>query len=187
VADQVTRGAARLAALIAVPVALVAGLVAFWTLGRSGSDSPGPTLPSVQATGPVAMAAPPLSDDTAVACRALLSRLPDALRDRPRRPVTAGPEQNAAYGDPAATLACGAGPRPSIAPTDDLLVMDGVCWYEADEKDGTTWYAVDRQVPVTVHFPAAYQPPAQWAIQFSDPIALSLNPITDTPAGCHDA
>jgi hypothetical protein len=184
-ADRDTRGAARLAAFIAVPMALVAGLGAYWALGRSGSGTPGPTLPSVQASGPVAMAAPPLSDDAAVACRALLSKLPDALRDRPRRPVTAGPEQNAAYGDPAVTLTCGAGPRPSIPPTDDVLVMDTVCWYEADDKTGTTWYAVDRQVPVTVHFPAAYQPAAQWAIEFSDPIVQSLNPITDVPSGCH--
>jgi hypothetical protein len=187
VADQVTRGAARLAASIAVPVALVAGLVAFWALGRSGSGTAGPTLPSVQASGPVTMAAPPLSDEAAVDCRALLSRLPDALRDRPRRPVTAGAEQNAAYGDPVVTLACGAGPRPSIPPTGDLLVMNTVCWYEVDDKDGTTWYAIDRQVPVTVHFPKAYQPAAQWAIEFSNPIAESLLPITDVPAGCHDA
>jgi hypothetical protein len=186
-ADEQTRGAAWLAAFIAVPLALVAGLVAFWALGRSHSGTAGPTLPSVQASGPVTMAAPPLSDEAAVACRALLSQLPEALRDRPRRPVTAGPEQNAAYGDPAVTLACGAGPRPSIAPTDDVLVMNSVCWYETGDKDGTTWYAIDRQVTVTVHLPAAYQPAAQWAIEFSNPIALSLNPITDVPSGCHDA
>jgi len=66
-------------------------------------------------------------------------------------------------------------------------VMNTVCWYEADDKDGTTWYAIDRQVPVTVHFPKAYQPAAQWAIEFSNPIAESLLPITDVPSGCHDA
>jgi Protein of unknown function (DUF3515) len=185
VADQATRGAARTAALIAVPTALVAGLLAYWGLNRS-SATPGPTLPSVQATGPVAMAAPPLSDDTAVACRALLSQLPDALRDRPRRPVTAGAEQNAAFGDPAITLACGAGPRPSIAPTADLLVLNNVCWYETDDKDGTTWYPVDRVVPIAVHLPAAYQPAAQWAIEFSNPVAGSIRSITDVPTGCKD-
>ena len=186
-ADQETRGVARLAASIAVPVALVAGLAAYWALGRTGSGNPGPTLPSVQATGPVNMAAPRLSEDVAVDCRALLAQLPDALRDRPRRPVTEGAEQNAAYGDPVVTLACGAGPRPSIPPTGHLLVMNSVCWYEADDKDGTTWYAIDRMVPVTVHLPAAYQPAAQWAIEFSNPIAESLLPITDVPSGCHDA
>ena len=46
-ADQETRGVARLAASIAVPVALVAGLAAYWALGRTGSGNPGPTLPSV--------------------------------------------------------------------------------------------------------------------------------------------
>jgi hypothetical protein len=184
VVDQVTRRAARLAALIAVPVALVAGLLAFRELSRAGS--PGPTLPSVQATGPVAMAAPPLSDEAAVACRALLSQLPAALRDRPRRPVTAGAEQNAAYGDPAVTLACGAGPRPSVPPTADLLVLNNVCWYEADEAGGTTWYAIDREVPITVHFPAAYRPAAQWAIEFSNPVAGSVRSITAVPTGCRN-
>lgn len=182
-ADQAARSAARTAALIAVPVALLAGLVAFWGLNRT-PGSPGPTLPSVQASGPVTMAAPTLPEDTAVACRALLSQLPAALRDRPRRPVTAGAEQNAAYGDPAITLACGAGPRPSIAPTADLLVLNNVCWYETDDGDGTTWYPVDRTVPVTVHLPAAYQPAAQWAIEFSNPVAGSIRSITDVPTGC---
>jgi Protein of unknown function (DUF3515) len=169
VADQVTRGAARLAALIAVPVAVVAGLLAFRGLSRAGD--PGPTLPSVQAT---------------VACRALLSQLPAALRDRPRRPVTAGAEQNAAYGDPAVTLACGAGPRPSVPPTADLLVLNNVCWYEVDDAGGTTWYAIDREVPVTVHLPAPYRPAAQWAIEFSNPIAGAVRSITAVPTGCRN-
>jgi Protein of unknown function (DUF3515) len=184
VADQVTRGAARLAALIAVPVAVVAGLLAFRGLSRAGD--PGPTLPSVQATGPVTMAAPPLSGEAAVACRALLSQLPAALRDRPRRPVTAGAEQNAAYGDPAVTLACGAGPRPSVPPTADLLVLNNVCWYEVDDAGGTTWYAIDREVPVTVHLPAPYRPAAQWAIEFSNPIAGAVRSITAVPTGCRN-
>jgi hypothetical protein len=130
------------------------------------------------------MAAPPLSAQASVACRALLSQLPAALRDRPRRPVTAGAEQNAAFGDPAVTLACGAGPRPSFAPTADLLSLNNVCWYETDGKDGTTWYAIDREVPITVHLPPAYQPAAQWVIEFSDPIAGSVRSITDVPSGC---
>jgi hypothetical protein len=169
--------------MIAVPVALLAGLLVFWGLNRA-SGTPVPTLPSVQASGPVPMSAPALSEQAAVACRALLSQLPATLRDRPRRPVTAGAEQNAAYGDPPATLACGAGSGPSVPPTDDVLMLDGVCWYAADGKDGTTWYTLDREVPITVHFPAAYQQSASWAIEFSGPIAATVRSITAVPAGC---
>jgi hypothetical protein len=164
-----------MAALIAVPIALATGALVFWQLDRA--TQPGPTLPSVQATGAVRMDAPALSDDATVACRALLSQLPDALSDRPRRPVTAGPEQNAAYGDPAITLACGVG-TPSVPPTDEVSVLDGVCWYSAPDKTGTTWYTLDRVVPITVRIPAAYQHTAEWAIDFSAPIAGSVRSLT---------
>jgi GNAT superfamily N-acetyltransferase len=36
-----------------------------------------------------------------------VSQLPATVRDLTQRPVTAGAEQNAAYGDPALTVACG--------------------------------------------------------------------------------
>jgi hypothetical protein len=165
-----------MAALIAVPVALAAGALVFWQLERA--TDPGPQLPKVQATGPVTMDAPALSADATLACRALLSQLPDALADRPRRPVTAGPEQNAAFGDPPITLACGSGAPPSVPPTDDVSWLNGVCWYAAPDKTGTTWYTLDRVVPITVRIPAAYKRTAEWAIDFSAPIAGSVKSVT---------
>jgi uncharacterized protein DUF3515 len=182
VADRDSRSAARLAALIALPVAVAAGLVVFAVLGGFGSATPGPR-PS-PATGPVAMAAPSLPAPAATTCRALLARLPDTLDDRKRRPVTAGPEQNAAYGDPAITLACG-GPLPSVAPTDDVYVMSGVCWYATPGRDGTAWTAIDRTVPVTVTVPASYDNSGQWANRFSDAIVASVPATTKVPSGCH--
>ncbi|MFC7763591.1 DUF3515 family protein [Catellatospora bangladeshensis] len=65
-------------------------------------------------TAPVAVPAPSLNARQTTVCRALLSQLPDRLQDLPRRDVTAGHEQNAAYGDPAVTVACGAAPVPSL-------------------------------------------------------------------------
>jgi hypothetical protein len=185
VADQVTRGAARLAAGIALPIALAAGLVAFWGLGGFGS---GPAKPSAsarpQATSAVAMAAPSLADRPATVCRALLAGLPGALRDRPRRPVTAGPEQNAAYGDPAITLACGAGAPPSIEPTADVYPLSGVCWYAAPGPDATTWSTLDREVSITVTVPNSYSGQGQWVIEFSGPIVASVPSIKTAPTGC---
>ncbi len=185
-AEQATRGAARLAALIALPVAVVAGLLVFRVLGGFGAPATHPSgSPAPQATSTVPMAAPSLPDPAATVCRALLAALPDAVRDRKRRPVSAGPEQNAAYGDPAITLACGAGPPPSLAPTDDVYAMSGVCWYAAPGGDATAWTAIDRTVTVTVTVPNGYSNSGQWANEFSGPIVASVPARSDVPFGCH--
>ena len=179
-----TRTAARLAAVIALPVAVLAGILAFRILGGPAAR-PAPS-PSAQATGPVAMAAPNLSPQTATVCRALLAALPDSLRDRRRRPVPAGPEQNAAYGDPPITLACGAGPLPSIDPTGEVYPLSGVCWYARPGRDTTAWTAVDRVVTITVTVPNSYAGQGQWVIEFSGPVISSVPSITAVPSGCHD-
>jgi len=187
VADQATRGAARLAAGIALPVALLAGLLAFWVFGGfGGSDraQPAASSPRPQATGPVAMPAPSLPARPATVCRALLSTLPDTLRDRTRRPVSAGPEQNAAYGDPAITLACGAGPRPSVDPVAEVYPLSGVCWYAVPGPDTTAWTALDREVTITVTVPNSYSGQGQWVIGFSGPIVASVPAVTSVPSGC---
>jgi len=105
--DPVSRRAARLAALIALPVALVAGFVTFRVLAPGGSASGDGAAPGGGATTAVDVAAPSLAPRTATVCRALLAKLPATLGDLTRRPVTAGAEQNAAYGDPPVTVACG--------------------------------------------------------------------------------
>jgi Protein of unknown function (DUF3515) len=178
-----TRAAARLAALIAVPVAVVAGFIAFRILGTSGTPVAAPSAP--QASTPVTMRAPSLPAQTATVCRALLAALPDALRDRARRPVTAGAEQNAAYGDPPITLACDAAPLPSVAPTDDVYVMSGVCWYAVPGTGSTAWTAIDRTVTVTVTIPNSYQSQGQWANEFSGAIVSAVPATTTVPFGCH--
>jgi hypothetical protein len=173
--------AARLATLIALPVALVVGIASFWLLGGFRTNQP--ARPHPQSTAPVQMSAPPLSPPQAAACRELLVRLPGALRDRPRRPVTAGPEQNAAYGDPPITLACGVPPI-SLPPTADVYALSGVCWYSQPGNGGTVWTTVDRDTPVRVTVPAAYHSPGQWVIEFSAPIAATLPRAANVPAGC---
>jgi hypothetical protein len=183
VADRDTRGATRLAAVIALPVALVAGLVSVWVLGGFRSPHPA-TSPAPQATGAVAMAAPRLSPSPAAVCRALVAALPDVLRDRHRRPVSAGAGQNAAYGDPPITLACGTGPLPSVEPTADVYALSGVCWYARPGRDSTAWTAVDRTVTITVTVPNGYSGQGQWVIEFSGPIVASVPASTAVPSGC---
>lgn len=129
------------------------------------------------------MAAPPLEERQATVCRALLSQLPDTIRDRPQRQVTAGHEQNAAFGDPAITLACG-GALPSFPAADWVFSLDGVCWHPDSTK--TQWTTVDREVPVTVNVPQEYDQPGQWVIAFSSSIVASV-PSGDMPSGCEDS
>jgi hypothetical protein len=155
--DPVTRRAARLAALIALPAALLAGVVAFRVLaGREGGDGASPPAATTRAaTTPVDVPAPSLAPRASVVCRALLAKLPDRLGELARRPVTAGAEQNAAYGDPAVTLACGtAGPTPPAGA--QYFAINGICWYAEDGKDVRTWALQGREVPLVVRVPSAY-------------------------------
>ncbi|MEU8298191.1 DUF3515 family protein [Micromonospora sp. NPDC048909] len=175
-----------ISALIALPVTL---LVAGFVLAQLSPDTPAPT-PSAsattaraQSTAPVEMAAPALAARPATVCRALLSQLPPTVRDLNQRPVTAGPEQNAAYGDPALTVACG-GAEPTIPPTDEVWMVNKVCWHAAEQTDATVLTTVDRETAVTVRVPRAYGQPLQWAAPISDTIVASVPSGGDTPAGC---
>ncbi|GIH13572.1 DUF3515 family protein [Rugosimonospora africana] len=182
-ADQATRGAARLAAFVAVPIALVVGLVAFKVLsGHVGSATPGP-----QATSPVPMAAPALADQPATICRALIAKLPGQIQGKQRRPVTAGPEQNAAYGDPAITLGCDAGPQPAVPATATVYPLSNVCWYAQTGKHSSTWTTLGRSVPVRITVPNGYDQPGQLVIEFSNPVAAAEPTVTSgLPTGCQD-
>jgi hypothetical protein len=175
-ADPDTRRAARLAALVAVPVALVTGFVAFQILSPdTAGDTPGETG-APAATTPVEMPAPSLADRPAIVCRALLARLPDRLGDLVRRPVTAGAEQNAAYGDPAVTIACGAtGPTPPDGA--QYFAINGVCWYAEEGRDAAAWTLQEREVPVVVMVPRAYT--AQDLVDLAKPITEAIEKKTD--------
>src|SRR5689334_15875675 len=120
--DRTTRSAALWAAAVAVPVAVLVGVVVYFQVLRPAGPpaAPRPTVTaaaSVPST-PVTMAAPALPAAAGAVCRTVVSQLPATIRNLPRRPVSAGPEQNAAYGEPAITLACGI-PTPAMCPTVD--------------------------------------------------------------------
>jgi hypothetical protein len=166
---------ARLATLVALPVALVVGILVYFGLKPSdtthqpaaGSPAPGPTPNSA----PVAVSTSPLAGRPTLVCRALLARLPERLGDLSRRPVTAGAEQNAAYGDPPVTLACGV-PGPSAATDAQFLRLSGICWYASPGADGTVWSLQAREVPLTVGVPARYE--GQLLIGLSEAIGSSI-------------
>jgi hypothetical protein len=184
VADNVSRSAARTAALVAIPVGLLAGVLALLVLGNvlGGAAAPDPTTsPGPASTEPVPLAARDLTERQQTACRALLAQLPEQVRDLAQRPVTAGPEQNAAYGDPPITLECGVA-EAEYPPTDQVWRLDSVCWHASG--DGTRWVTVDREVPVRVTVPDSYHGPGQWAAEFNATIAATLLSADDIPTGC---
>jgi hypothetical protein len=186
-ADQVTRGAARLAALVALPIAVVAGLLVFRQLNDPGPPTATPSAsatPRAVPSAPVPMAVPPLPAREATVCRALTSQLPADVRGLPQRKVTGGAEQNAAYGEPPITLSCGV-PAATFPPTDDVYRLNQVCWHAAPGGGGTVWTTVDREVPVRVVVPTGYEPAGQWTIAFSNPVAASVPSVAEgVPSGC---
>src|SRR5690606_23942951 len=132
----------------------------------------------------VSMPAPSLSERAAVVCRGLIARLPDELGGLPRRPVTDGSEQNAAYGEPPRQVACGA--QPVVLPSDStatVYLLQDVCWYAEQTADGTRWTTVDREVPVAVTIPASVSEPGQWVAALSKYVAATPSG-GQPPSGC---
>lgn len=182
--DPATRAAALWATVIALPAAVVAGLVAFAQLSpEQPSADPSPSAARPQPTEPVTMAAPKLEERPATVCRALLANLPASLDDLQQRPVSAGPEQNAAYGDPPITLSCGV-PAPTVPPTDQVWVVNGVCWHPVEQPETVTLTTVDREVPVQLSVPRSYDRPLQWAAPIAKTVAASVPPADSAPSGC---
>ncbi|BCJ57988.1 DUF3515 family protein [Micromonospora endophytica] len=184
--DRSNRSAALIATAVALPVALLVGAFAFAKLApdtTTAAPEPTPTTARPQSTAPVEMAAPALAERPAVVCRALLSQLPASIRDLSQRPVSAGPEQNAAYGDPAVTVACG-GAEPEVQPTDHLTLVNSVCWHATERADVTELTTLDRETAVTVRVPHFYGEALQWVAPVSRTIVESIRSAGPAPSGC---
>jgi hypothetical protein len=197
--DPTTRRAALWATVIAVPVAVVVGLVVFAQVRPEPAADAKPAAsagaPVAVPATPVQMTAPKLSKRAAEVCLAVTSQLPPTVRNLPARKVTAGPEQNAAWGEPPLTLACGVtqpqmcetlDAGPGCVPLDtELLLMNGVCWYAAQQPAGPVFTTMDREIPVQVTVPTGYEQPAQWANEFSDIVVMTDKSKTEgVPSGC---
>ncbi|GGJ76398.1 hypothetical protein GCM10010123_02960 [Pilimelia anulata] len=184
--DPLRRGAARLATAVALPFALLAGVGGYLLLRPAPAEPDPPAAGAAPRPVPstaVPMPAPRLAGAAAARCRELLAALPAVARDLPRRAVAAGREQNAAYGEPPLTLACG-GPAATVPPTAQLLRLDGVCWYGRAGGTGSVWTTVDRAVPVTLAVPPPVDGAAQRVIDFSAPVVGAIPRHPAPPPGC---
>ncbi len=184
--DPVRRRAARAATLVALPMAIGVAVVSLWLFGAfSGPPAGAPPSPGhTRPTSAVTLAVPVLPAERALVCRGVVAQLPETVLDRPRRGVT-GPEQNAAYGEPPVTLACGAPPA-SLAPTADVTTLSGVCWFTETTASATVWTTVDRRTPVRVTVPGSAAGSAQAVIAFSTAIVANDPVAAAIPTGCHD-
>jgi hypothetical protein len=196
--DPATRGAALWATAIAVPVAILAGLLIFWQIAPRDEPAAAPqaSAPASMPATPVQMEAPKLAASTAQVCLAVTSQLPTTLRGLPARKVSAGPEQNAAWGQPPVTLACGVaqptmcervdGGHPGCVPLDAVMFkMNGVCWWGQDGPATDVFTTMDRAVAVRVSVPGSFEQTAQWANEFSDPVVRTVKSVTTgVPTGC---
>jgi Protein of unknown function (DUF3515) len=188
-ADRASRRAALYATLVAVPVAVLVGVIAFAYIASRTSKAaalPSASPSAVVPSRAVALPAPKLSPAHAQACLAFIAQLPTQLRNLPERHVTAGAEQNAAFGEPPVTVECGA-PEVRPAATATVYPISGVCWFAATGTASTVWTTLDREVPVAVTVPNTYAPggsgSAQWAAEFSAPL-VSAMPSINTPYHC---
>jgi Protein of unknown function (DUF3515) len=187
VADEVTRSAARLALVIALPVAAVAGLLAFWALrGLSHRPAPDASPPAGAATGaPLALPARSLPAADATTCAVFIAHLPTTVRGRGARPITGGAEQNAGYGEPPIRIACGGVPVPSVAPDAQVWTLSGICWYAEQSGSGaSTWTTLDRRVPVAITVPGGLAGAGGWVQEFSAPITAWVPSLAHPPAHC---
>ena len=167
------RGAALSAAILALPIALLAGVGAFALLG---GFSPHRSAPRTAATGPVTAEAPPPSPGLDKPCATLLNRLPRVLAGNAARPVTAAPDRVVAWGDPPVVLRCGVARPAAAGAAAQEFVVDGVPWVYADEHGTGVWTTTKRTAYVEVRMPPKYHGTGSQLIltELAAPIAESL-------------
>ncbi len=150
---------------------LAAALLLLSTGCTSSGDDPAP-----QATGPVDVEVPSVSDEVRRSCAALVAALPVEVDPGVRRrPVTGDDALTAAWGEPPVTLACGV---PDPDRPDEPVTVNGVGWSVRDIGAGYRWTTRDLAVNVAVDVPDAYENGAEIVNPLCAPILAALEPST---------
>ncbi len=142
-----------MATAIALPVALLVGLVAA----------------RVTADRPVPVKNPPNSALSARLCSDLTGALPRRLAELDARIVDGDKRLTAAWGDPPVTLRCGIIATPS--PLGQLVTLDGIDWTTVIGKSTVTWLTVGRRATVEVTVPRRYDAQGPMLAQLSPAIS----------------
>jgi hypothetical protein len=172
------------ATVVAVPVAVAAGIFVFNAMAPAARDSD----LAQEDLSPVSVTVPELSEEDAVICLALTATAPDTAGGMEARPVegsgasgTVAAEAVMAYGDPATVATCGAEPV-AVEDTAAVFKLNGVCWFS--DEAGLEWTTLDRQVPVAVSVPEANEQPVDVLNDLSTVIGDKVPAAPEAPTGC---
>lgn len=171
------RSPARIAAAVALPVALIAGIVVAAVIaGRN------------PALDPVALGTVPAPASGSPECTTLIDALPETIGDFSRAElVDPAPEGAAAWQSVDAqeiVLRCGLDRPAEFDAASALQVVDGVQWLGipgGEGVDASTWFAVDRGVYVAVTIPHGLGPTPLQDASAAVAGALDAQPIDPAP------
>lgn len=172
------RHPALIATAVALPVALVIGVIAAAAIANRT-----PVQESV-GLGPVEAPAAQSAE-----CTELMGNLPENLGDYTRAELRdPAPEATAAWqpteGEPV-VMRCGLPRPPEFNQASPLSVVDGVQWFEisgaAQGIEASTWYAVDRGVYVALTVPNGSGPTPLQDASAAITQALPQQPLDPAP------
>jgi hypothetical protein len=145
-----TRRPAAVAAALALPIALAAGVITAAVVTQHGQPS--------TKTGPVVVAAVPAPASGSAGCSALLGALPDNLGDAAKAELASPAPAGAAAWRASGTteplvLRCGIERPAEFDQAAPLVVVNGVQWLQISGAGAMTWVAVDRGTYVGLTVP----------------------------------
>ncbi|NUS74127.1 MAG: DUF3515 domain-containing protein [Corynebacteriales bacterium] len=158
------RSPATLATLVAVPLALIAGIVVYLNLREESSAE----KPTTESTAAISVPSPAANS----ACAPIVDALPATLHEKNRRLVRPRQAQVVAWGDPAIVLRCGVDKPSAWTPTAQIIGVNGIEWVTETTEDGTIWTTVSLPVFVEITVPTAYTETA--ASHILNPLAQPL-------------
>lgn len=178
--DESRHHPALIATAIALPIALLAGIVVAAVIVKST-----PTL------GPLALGPVPAPNAESDACADLAAALPEQLGDYTRaelvEPVPAGTAAWQITDAEPVVLRCGLDRPNEFDAATALQIVDGVQWFEVSgEAEGiaaSTWFAVDRPVYVALTVPNGSGPTPLQEVSATLNATLPQQPIDPAPVG----
>ncbi len=109
------------------------------------------------------------------ACAAFQSALPESLSTvGDRREVTPESTTTAAYGDPPVGIRCGVPVPGALAPTSELVTVDGVDWLPEELSGGWRMTTVKRVANVEITVPTEQGPAPSVASDLAPTITATL-------------
>lgn len=123
---------------------------------------------------PVAVPAPaPTAPQIQDVCTALSGQLPTEVDGQRRRTTDPQISTTAAWGSPPITLRCGVDQPAGLAPTSELITINGVDWYPEQLSAGYRFTTTGRMANVEVSVPAKYQPETNALVDLATAVTAS--------------